>query len=391
VKSALILGDYKLDRLVAPLVRRGYQVAVWSAQQPPRACGAPVRWHRRTSEITEDTAGAIVREVQPDLVLPNIYGETEEHALLSYATVADGRWYVHPPPFAEICVDKVALHELCSRWGIRSPPGRVCRDDSSLLDFARAFAPVVIKQARSQARHGIWHCASAAAVKRLLSVLRYPVLAQKSLQGEELAVEVLSTSHGWARFPVMSSGALDGSLEPQRRLRVVPRPLDPPRNAELNHIITELHTRLRPNGIWQLDLAMSDGHVHLLEVNGRPGGVSDLSRAVSGVDPHEVSVSAALGEAIPQLRQRRVAMAVPLVPGSQIDKPNWWRGEFRLERYDSEPNWRLTVATDDPADLPTLIESVEQKAFTIGKSELARRIMALCQGVGVSGFGKARD
>lgn len=376
--TALILGDYKLERTAIPLSRRGFKVVVWSEQPPPPSCDGWVRWHPRSGEITAEVTRAVARDLAPDLVVPNIYAETEEHALVEYAAAASQGWYVHPMPFAEICVDKVRLHEVCTEIGVRVPRGRVCDDDDSLWDFVRRHAPVVVKQARSQARHGIWYCRTLSDAERLCPALRYPVIVQEALRGEELAMEVLSTPRGSVCFPLLSSGDLDETLDPQLRLRTAPKLLDPVLAGELAQIITTFEAQLHPNGIWQLDLAISGGHVFLIEVNGRLGGASDIGLAITGVDPHEAYVGAALSDPQTSLATGQMVIAVPLVPGYEPPRPTWWDGDFLLERYPGLPIWRLTLATAHASKLLGITALLEQEGLRISQHKLTRRVTSLC-------------
>ncbi|MEU8892268.1 hypothetical protein [Streptomyces sp. NPDC048442] len=341
MRRVLVLGEFRADRLVPPLLRAGAHVTVLGFADltgflDPRVTCAPL-----PKALTEEDLRVLIDEHRADLVVPGMSSPGQEQMLTLYARVghSDGRSVsrsvgrfdggarmpVHSAAFATLACDKVALHRQAARRGWPVPAGVVCEHPGQLGGAARQVGfPLLVKEARSESFAGRHFVRGTSRLTALSSSLTYPVLVQQAIQGEEFAVELLTLPTGTAQWPVTALGALDGDCAPGRRARVQPALLPAPARLALSALVRDIVETSRPWGPWQLDFALTrDGQrLHLFEINGRFGGVSNMSWTSTGTDPHLAHAQAVLHDRLPEHTHAvRAALELPVPNGTTLPLP----------------------------------------------------------------------
>jgi hypothetical protein len=325
----LVLGHYKAERLIRSLVAKGAtEIVLWSDVNPGlEAAGASLQWLQMKRLATPENLLEMLHSVRPDITVANVLGEEEEHLILAYALAAKrrarpGQFPWHPPGFARPSVDKAALHRVATSLGLPVPDGDVAgqRGDVRPIVYALGGPPVILKEARAQALKGVYAAPDYGSLDAVLAKngLRFPLLVQRMVTGEEIGIEVLSAGGQSCRFPVASLGEIDLECCPFARVRSMPRALPLPALCMVEKILDTIEDELRPHGPWQLDLALVDQEVMILEINGRLGGLSDMGLSVTGLDPHDLFGGLVTGETLPDPRPAAVALEIPVIPDAPL-------------------------------------------------------------------------
>ncbi|MFB7058355.1 acetyl-CoA carboxylase biotin carboxylase subunit family protein [Streptomyces vinaceus] len=323
MSKAVIFGEYKLARILPGLRARGFDdVVVYSAVDFD---GFDVEVKRLGLDWTGADVLDVLERERADIAIANPYAHGQEQLPLVYGEAAakwDGHFLAHSAEFAEVACDKVVLHETAVARGWPVPAGAVCRSADEVRTLVAELGfPVVLKEAQSQAGDGRFFVASATDLDAVLAgPLGLPVIVQRFQQGFECGVELISAGGAQRRWPVASLGSLDTGLDPSFRARVMPFALPERAAAGLDRLVEDIERNFAPNGPWQIDFAVVDGELCLLEINARLGGLSDLDSVATGTDPHAVFVAAALGEELPPVAQRAVAIELPSTeaPGNPL-------------------------------------------------------------------------
>ncbi|WP_439679167.1 hypothetical protein [Embleya sp. MST-111070] len=329
VIRVVVLGEYRADRLVGPLRRAGAEVVVLGFLDLAAYLGPDVLCGRLPADASDDTILALLDDWRADITIPNMCSPGQEQALRGYARIGPRRrasgheMPVHSREFAVLATDKVAFHRVAERRGWPAPRGAVCAGPRELITAAdRIGLPAVVKEARSESLAGRRHVPDRRVLHRIRTELRYPLLLQEAVRGEEFAVELLSGPARTIAWPIASLGPLDAECAPGRRARVQPATVPERARRELARVIADIVRAARPFGPWQIDFAVSDdGRLHLIELNGRCGGVSNMSWACTGLDPHAAHVAAVLGRMPPAPHPRRAALEFPVPNGVLLPAP----------------------------------------------------------------------
>jgi carbamoylphosphate synthase large subunit len=329
MKKALLLGEYKIPRFLPVLRERGYtEFVVYSAVEFDAAAefdaeGVTVK--PMNLDWTADDVLAVLEAERPDVAVANPYAHGQEQLPLVYGRAAarwPGRFVAHSEAFAEIACDKVRLHEVAAERGWPVPEGAVCRTREQVAAAAaRLGFPLVIKEAQSQAGSGRFYAATRDQLDAVLAGRpSFPVIVQQFKEGTETGVELISAGGELTRWPVVTMGPLDAGLDPSLRARTTPYLLPESAAARLEEFLADIQENFAPCGPWQIDFAVVDGDIVVLEINARLGGLSDLGLIGSGVDPHAAFTASAIGERLPSPRIRSVALELPSteIPGVEV-------------------------------------------------------------------------
>ncbi|GAA2688188.1 ATP-grasp domain-containing protein [Streptomyces lunalinharesii] len=368
MSKAVIFGEYKLARILPELRARGVtDVVVYSAVEFD---GFDVEVKRLGLAWTAADVLDVLAAEQADVAIANPYAHGQEQLPLAYGEAAakwDGHFLAHSAAFAEVACDKVALHETAVTRGWPVPEGAVCHDvDQVRAVVARLGFPVVLKEARSQAGDGRFYVESVADLNTLLAgEPSLPLIVQRFQQGFECGVELISSSGSHVRWPVASLGSLDTELDPSFRARTMPFALPERAAADLERLIDDIEQNLVPNGPWQIDFAVVDDELCLLEINARLGGLSDLGSIATGTDPHGVFVTAALGEELPQVVQRTVAIELPSTEMPDTPLPARPEGSNLMTITARTPTNRCFINTDHMQVIVTVDEAKATKKWII--------------------------
>ncbi|MEU7134927.1 hypothetical protein [Streptomyces sp. NPDC046261] len=319
----VVLGEFRVDRLVAPLRRGGADVVVLTSVELESFLGPDVECGVLPSALNERAVVRLLGEYGADIAVPNLGCPGQEQFLPVYARAAaclraaGRRMPVHSAGFAGLASDKVAFHEVARRRGWPVPRAVVCAAAGAVREAVRALGfPVLVKEARSEFHAGRHYVRDAVHLGRVCGEVSCPVLVQQAVEGEEFAVEFLSGASRTVAWPVASLGRLDSDCAPGRRVRVAPAALPTRARAELTAAVTDMVETFRPWGPWQMDFAVTDdGRLQVIELNGRLGGVSNMSWAGTGLDPHAAHGAAVLGRTPTSPRAGRVALELPVPNG----------------------------------------------------------------------------
>ncbi|GAA0424475.1 hypothetical protein [Streptomyces luteireticuli] len=323
----VVLGEFRADRVVPPLRSGGADVVVLGFADLGAFLGDGVVCGRLPGRLGEQSLLRLLDAYGADVAVPNMGCRGQEQFLPVYASAA-ARWHgampVHPPGFATLASDKVALHRTAGERGWPVPRGRVCDGPGAVRRAVRELGPpVLVKEARSEFHAGRHYVRDGGEADRVCAGAVFPVLVQEALAGEEFAVEFLSRPGSATAWPVASLGRLDEECAPGRRLRVAPAALPAGARRELDAMVADLVRTFRPRGPWQMDLAVTgDGRLRIIELNGRLGGVSNMGWAATGLDPHAAHARAVLGRPFEAaLAARRTALEIPVRNDAALPPP----------------------------------------------------------------------
>ncbi|MFD0385501.1 hypothetical protein ACFQ2B_33995 [Streptomyces stramineus] len=298
----VVLGEFRVDRLVPRLREGGADVVVLAFVELTSFLGPGVEYGALPTALSERALLELLGDYGADLVVPNPGCPGQEQFLPVYARAAEGlraagkRVPVHAEAFATLASDKVAFHRIARRRGWPVPRAVVCGGRGGAGGGPRAR----VSRARQRGPQRVSRRAALRAGRRPprpgVEEVTCPVLVQQAVEGEEYAVELLSDASSTIAWPVASLYRLDGDCSPGRRVRVAPAALPARARAELIATVVDMVENFGPWGPWQLDFAVTDdGRLQVIELNGRLGGVSNMSWISTGLDPHAAHGEAALG------------------------------------------------------------------------------------------------
>ncbi|WP_335581396.1 ATP-grasp domain-containing protein [Streptomyces sp. KLMMK] len=322
----VVLGEFRADRVVLPLRQGGAEVTVLGFTDLASFLGPGVACAQLPAVLDEDALLRLLDVCRADIALPNMGCHGQEQFLPVYARAAPRvreagcRMPVHGETFALLASDKVVLHRLAGERGWPVPRGVVCEAARGMKAAVEELGfPVLVKEARSEFSSGRHYVEDGVCLGRVSAEVTYPVLVQEAIEGEEYAVELLSGSSSTVAWPVASLGRLDGGCDPGRRVRVAPVALPAPARGELAATVADMTEAFAPRGPWQIDFAVTDdGRLKLIEVNGRLSGVSNMSWASTGTDPHAAFAQAALGRKPRSPKAGRIALELPAPNGAVL-------------------------------------------------------------------------
>ncbi|MGW2598679.1 hypothetical protein [Streptomyces klenkii] len=336
----VVLGEFRADRLLPPLLHAGAEVvllgrATGIAPFLASALGADVVCGELPAVLCEQDVLRLLAHWRADVAVPSMGCLGQEQLLPLYACAASRRgtaglrMAVHTEGFAELASDKVALHRIAEERGWPVPRGRVCGAAPAVRAAARELGlPVMVKEARSEFHAGRHYVRDDGALDGVCAGVSYPVLVQEAPAGEEYGVEFLSGGSVTVAWPVASLGRLDGECAPGRRVRVAPAPLPSRLRTELAATVRDMAGTFRPHGPWQMDFAVTDdGRLVVIELNGRLGGVSNMSWAATGADPHAAHARSVLASPADGLSgglpagpppPDRIALELPVLAGTPL-------------------------------------------------------------------------
>lgn len=373
---AIVLGDYEFERIRGPLLRSCERLMV-VANRPPHEdhLAKSIEW--TVADLSELDVKRLVRRSRPDVVVPHVRGSENEAVILDFAVSLQnfdcGRNSVHSPAFAGVCVDKKWLYEFAVRNGITVPETRVCYSRRELHKAVAAVGgmPVVVKERRANSGTGTFLVSDSLGFDVVPDEgFRSGILVQRLLRGIEIGVEVVSSPRGHWRFPTCHLGMVGGDVNPLGRVRFAPFNLSASADRQLTAIIDRICRMLRPNGPWQLDAVMTEGSVHVLEINGRLGGLSNLSMFSSGTDPHRLYCETALGQLPEQPDERGFVTEFPVPIGFDWDERTHSGVRLKVQPSRSRPSWRMLAAGLSRDAVLSAVHSIP--ANSLRQPELAR-------------------
>lgn len=382
--KVLVLGDYCYDRIHRILCENASEIVVISQNRPGSNVylDNKVDWRmvhnfpRKQSEIV-----SLIHDTKVNLVLPRIRGTYNERDIIEYAKITeqvDVRFYTHPLVFSQLAADKSILQKVSGEFGLPVPNGYIVSSYTEAIHAVQKLGgfPVVVKQVHALAGKGVYFIPSLIELKEKMRFDNSTTyLVQEFIQGEELGIEIISDSSISVRFPVISMDKIDHNINPQARMRYSPYKMDRNISNQLEKLIDIIEGVFKPNGPWQLDLALSlSGKLYLLEINPRLGGLSNLSYYATLVDPHEVACLHALNQNVSFPQERFLAIEIPIKRDLEIHLPNCGGIQFEIRRAQTQPNWRLSITGKYIHDIIAFVEKIPKEALLVCKSHIFKKL-----------------
>lgn len=378
--NVLVLGDMHFDNIY-PLLRRVADRIVVMATRPPDGRvehGAEVEWRYVAGTMDRHRVLTWIEETQADLVLSRVRGTENESDILEHVAAAKTApphvlFPVHSEKFAEIAADKARFHQVALEIGLPVPRGAVGYNFEEALAWVDKIGgfPAIVKQSVSYAGQGVYCVRDNAELERLCKRnMRGPFVLQEVVEGEEIGIEIITGPAGSLRFPLISMGRLDSTAGPQGRLRTAPYVPSDALADQISDVIAKIETALHPMGPWQMDLAVRDERLYVLEINARLGGLSNLSHRSTDLDPHEEVVRSFLGYKTTQPKATKVAMEIPVVHGAKIEEVFEEGMQIYLQPSRSQPNSKLVISAKEE-ESGALLERLEKISPDLFFSPLA--------------------
>ncbi|MFI2186210.1 hypothetical protein [Streptomyces sioyaensis] len=318
--------------MISPLTQAGAEVVVLGFADLSSCFGTDITCGNLPPDLTDEALETLLRGYKADLAIPNMNSPGQEQMLPTYARfgprwqAARGKLPVHSEEFALLATDKVAFHRTAQQRNWPVPRGELCENPRALMTAVDTIGlPVIVKEARSESHAGryvVRDRESLPQVSHGVGGITYPVLAQQLVTGHEYAVELLTLPSHTISWPVASLGPLDSNCAPGKRARVEPALLPDRAQEALISVVQDIVDTYRPLGPWQMDFAVSDDSgLQVIELNGRFGGLSNMSWASTGDDPHLAHIHAVLGRPVEQPRPARVALELPVHNDAELPPP----------------------------------------------------------------------
>ncbi|APU20642.1 hypothetical protein [Actinoalloteichus sp. GBA129-24] len=374
-----VIGEFRADRVVDAITRSGHHdLVLLGPTDVADYVGRRARHRHLAASAEPEDLLAVWTEEDVELVIPSLYPVDQEQLLPSLAAAADawrgpGRHaVVHSTRFADLVTDKAMFHRVALAAGWPVPEAVICDRVEELESAVRRIGglPVMVKEARSLPRAGRWHVDTEQRLTTL-PLTAFPVVVQRVCRGEEFGLELLSGANVTDCWPIASFGPLDQRCIPGHRARLAPIALPPAVITELAGFIRGMTDQFDVCGPWQIDFAVCDGRLQVLEVNGRLSGMADLSAATTGLDPYDAFVDACLGQPRVVPPARRLALELPIRLDAQLPGLPWgvrMRRQFPLPTNRSLPVdfQRLLVTADDPVLLAKWLRDFPPDALLTG-------------------------
>jgi biotin carboxylase len=366
-ESILVVGGTRFERLL-PHIRQAGLGAILITYAHGPDLGADVV-HRVLDEMSPLAIAEMARRHAAKGVICRT-GAFDERAMVRDALVKDLlqsgsdpiRVVTHSTSTAALIVDKGYTRQFLSAHGLPQPDGCVVTGLRDLQDASRDFHfPCVLKNPTSAASRAVKYVRRREDLQdsyRELSVDR--VVLQEFVQGIELGLEVVGDGAEYQLFPAAQLGETSPELLPHRRVRMSPLIAEHDIEQRVLDLALTVARLLKPDGVLQLDMVLSGRDPQILEINGRPGGVTSLSHAVTGVDPMGELVRLAIGAWSPaDLRAERVAAEIPIrATEVKLFIDGWAANELVWDVRPAEGEYLVTIAAPDLGALGSAVRQI---------------------------------
>lgn len=203
----------------------------------------------------------------------------------------------HSARTAAITADKGYTRHFLAAHGLPFPHGHVTVGLQQLLEVAAEFPfPCVIKAPGLANSDGVKFVARYEDLEQAFHQLgSQRVILEEFVSGEEVGIEVIGRDGDYQVFPPAWLGHTNPDCNPQRGIRIAPYPHSEETAEQIRTVALNTARALGLSGLLEIDMVIRDGRPMVVDLNGRPGGISGLSYAASGIDPYAELFDMALG------------------------------------------------------------------------------------------------
>ncbi len=259
--------------------------------------------------ITAEHVGAVLRREKPRGVILQFGGQTPLKLAGRVGPVLGT-----PPEAIDACEDRERFNDLCRRLGLRQPAGAIARTREEALAAARAVGlPVLLRPSYVLGGRGMVTCFSQADLERALDeAMRvspdHPVLVDEFLEGA-VEVDVDALSDGASVFvAAILEHVEEAGVHSGDSTTVIPPPrLSGAVQAEIRGIVERVARELGVVGLVNVQLAVRNGEVYVLEVNPRASRTVPFVSKATGLPLARLATRLCLGERLADLPLRRRA------------------------------------------------------------------------------------
>jgi carbamoyl-phosphate synthase large subunit len=245
---------------------------------------------------------AILEREQPVGVVIQFGGQTP--LKLARAIEAAGYAILGTPFEAiDLAEDRERFGRLADGLGVRCPEwGMAAAPDEAVALAERIGYPVLVRPSYVLGGRAMRVCYSPEEVAGAMSGMRGRVLVDRFLESAvEIDVDALSDGDEAFVAAVMQH-VEEAGVHSGDSACVLPAPsLDPATYFEICHIVRRLATRLGVVGLLNVQLAVQEGHLYVLEVNPRASRTVPFASKATGVNLVEAACRLAAGARIREL------------------------------------------------------------------------------------------
>jgi carbamoylphosphate synthase large subunit len=379
--KTLILGDYGFNEIQELLTEKYKEISVIGIKKKPQNLPEKFKWYEYDQFNADSKIIELIKEFKPNLIISRTLGTVNEFDILRYSRIKEKleksfsiNFLIHNYEFAKL-VNKVEFYNFAIKNKIFVPKTflvQTINELEKLLDRGSINYPFIIKKPNSLSGKGTKLIKSYNDIKYLnFSEL----IVQEFLYGEEIGVEIYSTSKGSIIFPIISMDKLNYHVNPQTKLRIGPYNLEKQYSEYIYSIIKKVETLLKPVGNWQMDLAIANGKVYVLEINPRLGGLSHLSYSITGVNPHELDILQNSFNSIKQPPISNYSVEIPISEKNAL-RLNLNHNQLILKVMPArnQPNWRLSLTAKSMEVIKDYISNSPGDLFIESKENLLKKI-----------------
>jgi carbamoyl-phosphate synthase large subunit len=203
----------------------------------------------------------------------------------------------------DLAEDRERFGRLADELGVRCPEwGMAATPDEAVALAQRIGYPVLVRPSYVLGGRAMRVCYSAEAVAEAMSGTRGRVLVDRFLESAvEIDVDALSDGRE-AYVAAVMQHVEEAGVHSGDSACVLPAPsLDPATYFEICHIVRRLASRLGVVGLLNVQLAVQDGDVYVLEVNPRASRTVPFASKATGVNLVAAACSLAAGARIRDL------------------------------------------------------------------------------------------
>jgi carbamoyl-phosphate synthase large subunit len=276
--------------------------------------------------LTFEDVKAIVDKERPDGILVQYGGQTP--LKLARRLEAAGACIIGTSPDAiDRCEDRDRFGRLLSRLGMRQPESGIARTaEEARREAARVGYPVLLRPSYVLGGRGMVVVRDEAALERILTtVLRVseegPVLIDEFLEGaSELDVDAIADGERVVIGAIMQHIEEAGIHSGDSTCILPPPDLDPVIEEILREQTRRLGMELGVRGLMNVQFAVKEGEVYVLEVNPRASRTIPFVSKAVGVPLARLGAQVMVGRTLPELglvtdpEPLAVAVKAPVFP-----------------------------------------------------------------------------